>query len=354
MKKPNSTPSGATPAEWQYLKALPETQRTFILPIVSNPILPGLGGLASSDKRGKIPSVLTNQNGKWCVKALPGWQSHITSEEEIAKWSKQLSMGYGLRTGHDGVMAVDIDIDDPELASYIVSRLAATLDLRPEDIPVRRRANSAHCAVLVQLEKYTGADLPMSKVKAVFPASDVLPSPGMVELLGVGRQMALCGTHPSGSRYTWSKSPFPLLRLPQSCFQEWCHVLVNEYHIEWRKEHDPAHHDPAAPVPGDVPQVALEADWVVAGLKAHGLIRGYNAERHLVYIDCPWHDDHSDAGDVTSTAYCLPSLGHRVGGFVCMHAHCYKNPERSTHNFLLYLAEMYGIKEPAHGGAHRG
>ena len=352
MKKTISTPAGATPEEWQYLEMLSPADRACVLPIVSNSKIPAIGGLVHSDKRGKIPSVLTCKNGVWHAAALPGWQTHQTTDEDINKWSRQKSLGYGFRTGHNGVLAVDIDIDDPGIVADMLASLAAALDVKPEEIPVRTRSNSAHCAVLVRIDRYADADLPVSKVKGILPASDVLPSSGMVELMGVGRQMALCGTHPSGVRYTWSKNPFPLLNLPYSCFAEWCRKIASEYGFKWKREHDT---DTSSVKPGDVPQVALEEDWVAAGLQAHGLVLGYNQAKHLVYIECPWRASHSDAGDVTSTAYCLPSLGHHVGGFICMHEHC--RGKHSTHDFLDYLKDTYGIKEPAGrrtGGAYHG
>lgn len=63
MKKPISTPAGATPEEWQYLEMLSPADRACVLPIVSNSKIPAIGGLVHSDKRGKIPSVLTCKNG---------------------------------------------------------------------------------------------------------------------------------------------------------------------------------------------------------------------------------------------------------------------------------------------------
>ena len=64
---------GASPQEWQYTDALGDDIR-YIVPIVSNPSLPGVGSLLRVQKtRGKIPSVKDSGGRVMC---LAKWQVH--------------------------------------------------------------------------------------------------------------------------------------------------------------------------------------------------------------------------------------------------------------------------------------
>lgn len=98
----------------------------------------------------------------------------------------------------DGLRAVDVDIDDPE----IVSRIRAELTSRFGVAPVRVRKNSARILVV-----YRAAEGE--------PKKRVLKgTAGKVEILGHGQQFVADGIHPDGDRYAWDGPD--LLTTPRS------------------------------------------------------------------------------------------------------------------------------------------
>ena len=117
---------GASPQEWQYTDALGDDIR-YIVPIVSNPGLSGIGSLLRVQKtRGKIPSV---KDGSGRVMCLSKWQVHDTTAAELTAWEHDPDYGYGFRTGHGGYIAVDCDIDDWDICSAVRQLLADALDV---------------------------------------------------------------------------------------------------------------------------------------------------------------------------------------------------------------------------------
>ena len=77
-------PCGASPQEWRYIDALGADCR-YIVPIVSNPDLPGVGSLLRVQKtRGKIPSVKDAFGRAVC---LSKWQTRDSSGAELKYWS---------------------------------------------------------------------------------------------------------------------------------------------------------------------------------------------------------------------------------------------------------------------------
>ena len=81
---------GASPQEWQYTDALGDDIR-YIVPIVSNPGLPGIGSLLRVQKtRGKIPSVKDSGGRVMC---LSKWQVHDTTAAELTAWEHDPAHG---------------------------------------------------------------------------------------------------------------------------------------------------------------------------------------------------------------------------------------------------------------------
>ena len=87
----------------------------------------------------------------------------------------------------DGLIALDIDVDDPALASHVTE--AARRDLGPA--PIRTRNNSSRCLLL-----YRADEGEPSKRSTAGPL-------GKIEALGHGQQCVVYGLHETGAAYEW-------------------------------------------------------------------------------------------------------------------------------------------------------
>jgi RecA-family ATPase len=93
----------------------------------------------------------------------------------------------------DGLRAIDIDVDDPKIASEVERLAYAILGT----CPARRRADSARALLLYRA--YSGE-----------PSKRTIEGTmGSVEVLGHGQQFVAFGTHEHGQKYTWAVSPAP-------------------------------------------------------------------------------------------------------------------------------------------------
>jgi putative DNA primase/helicase len=103
--------------------------------------------------------------------------------------------GAALSTGIlcDGLRAIDIDVDDPVIASE-VERIAYGI---LGTCPARRRADSARALLLYR----AASGEPCKRT--------VEGTLGSVEVLGHGQQFVAFGTHEHGQEYTWAVSPAP-------------------------------------------------------------------------------------------------------------------------------------------------
>ncbi len=88
----------------------------------------------------------------------------------------------------DGLIAIDIDIDDPALVVLVVSAAGHFLGAAPE----RKRSDSSRC-----LRLYRASEGEPSK-------RSIAGTHGKVEALGYGQQFVAYGSHPSGATYEWS------------------------------------------------------------------------------------------------------------------------------------------------------
>lgn len=318
------TACGATPLEWGFLDGLQEDCR-FIVPIVSNPEIPGVGALLRVQKtRGKIPSV-KDEIGR--VKCLSKWQAHETTAAELKYWSDDPDYGYGFRTGHKGYIAIDCDIDDPDVCAAVQSFLAEALDVNWRDIAFRTHGAAARWASIVRVD---GIDtLP----KHVLKWTD--NSGNKIEFLGTGQQLACCGRHPSGDRYQWTKPPFPAPVISQDAFREFVQNIRSSFPIQVEK--DTA--DPIRVKGKTIITVDKLADW----LKSTGRVNGIGPDGQL-YIDCPWEDSHTMDGGPGETVYFpIGSNGYLGGGFKCLHAHC---SDKTTADFYEW-ARSQGFEQTA-------
>ena len=99
--------------------------------------------------------------------------------------------GAALTTGilADGLAPIDVDVNEPELARWIVQLALDTLG----NAPKRSRANSPRCLLLYRAaeDSIRSANVSDANTKKI------------LEVLGSGRQFIAYGTHPSGVDYTW-------------------------------------------------------------------------------------------------------------------------------------------------------
>jgi len=93
----------------------------------------------------------------------------------------------------DGLRAIDIDVDDPTIASE-VKRIAYGI---LGTCPARRRADSARALLLYR----AASGEPCKRT--------IEGTMGNVEALGHGQQFVAFGTHEQGQPYTWAVSPAP-------------------------------------------------------------------------------------------------------------------------------------------------
>lgn len=196
--------SGASHAEWQWFDLMLGLTSD-LLPFVATPNLP-ISPHSQLSAYGKVPSLI---NGSGHVVGLSQWPTRVTTDADIAGWSRNMNYGICLNTRR--VRAIDVDIDD---AAYSARVLHAILAWNPDIVwPVRTRPNSAKHALLFELE---GS---FSKQRLTTPH-------GIIEFLANGQQILIAGPHSSGARYRWAHSD----ALGSECLPRHIPVLTEE---EW-------------------------------------------------------------------------------------------------------------------------
>lgn len=171
---------GATPEEWHHFnKTLGLT--TELLPVVSNPHAV-ISPRSSMTTLGKTPSLYNRERQ---VIGMPGWPDHITTEEEIARWSAEPD--YGICVNTRLIRAIDVDVTDPQIAESI---LALCQSMMPGPLAIRRRSNSPKFLLAFRMPGELGK-------------RTIKTHGGIIEFLANGQQFVACGTHPSLVRYEW-------------------------------------------------------------------------------------------------------------------------------------------------------
>lgn len=135
---------------------------------------------------GKIPGKRLD-GGSWC--GFKCWTQHVTTPADIALWRTWPDAGLCLRTA--ALPALDIDVDDPDLAAQLA--YLARERIGPGAL-VRTREGSPRVAILFR------TDAPVYKRRIAFTLPED-PRPHAVEQLGVGQHLVLAGRHPSGVLY---------------------------------------------------------------------------------------------------------------------------------------------------------
>ena len=107
----DAIPAGATPAEWARLAC--SDAAPWALPVQCNPAVP-LSPRSSIKAAGKLPSI---KNAQGQIAGIPGWTTAGPADiTRLDSWSRDPDAGFCVRTGHDGLIAIDADIDTPETA----------------------------------------------------------------------------------------------------------------------------------------------------------------------------------------------------------------------------------------------
>jgi GNAT superfamily N-acetyltransferase len=296
---------GATEAEWDHfashLSLLPD-----LLPIVANPEakISDRSGL-SADKLGKVPSVY-----KWdgTVVGFAGWGRYQANESDLRSWKATPDYGIGIHART--VRAIDVDVDDPELASEIRHYLDEFFQGR--GLPTRLRENSGRFLQVFQMP----GEL----------ASQVLPvGGGVVELLTQNQQFVVAGRHPSGARYYWEGGlPIQIPRLDESEFERLWADLAEAFATGPVQVRGASHRQLEERLKIDDPvEVFLRSSARVLDERPSGLL----------YITCPWEKEHTTgkAGDGSTVWMLAGTNGYSRGNFKCLHAHCL---DKSSHDYL--------------------
>jgi hypothetical protein len=300
-------PAGAPAEEWAHFDMVLGLTED-LLPVVSNPRA-AISPDSKMQALGKTPSIYNAQRK---VAGLPGWTDHRATPEEIARWSRERDYGICLQTRR--VRALDVDIDDPQLAAAVHAHLA------PLGLPVRQRGNAAKFLLAFEM---TG-ELFKRRLRC---------ANGMIELLATGQQFIASGTHPSGARYEWATGlpdAFPVLSLADvdRIWQE----LQDTFGVAPATESQASvRHTKIA----DVYQSDPVARFLVDG--AHVRSTGRDG---AIYITCPFEQDHTTDSGPTATAYFPPhTKGYAQGHFHCLHAHCEDRQDQEFLDALGFINE---------------
>jgi hypothetical protein len=138
---------------------------------------------------GKVPGHKL-ADGTWVGDTGPMAERRMTLEQ--AKKAYRDGAGVGL-LGRN-YPALDIDVDDEDLAAEIEKHAFKTLG----PAPVRTRVGSARRLLL-----YAGTGLRKQRVEFRHPSMPAGAKPWAVELLATGQYFNVAGVHPSGQPYEW-------------------------------------------------------------------------------------------------------------------------------------------------------
>jgi hypothetical protein len=184
---PESLPEqlGATASEWRHFAKLFDPEN--LVPAVANRDAPiSQHSTLDPEQLGKVPSRYTPQRE---VVGFAKWQEHRATTAQVARWSREPDYSICLITGR-GLVAIDVDVSDPAIAGA-VDEVLCMFDALDGPLPRRGRAGSSKFLALVRCRER------LAKRRMT------LPSGGAVELLALGQQALVAGTHPSGARYAW-------------------------------------------------------------------------------------------------------------------------------------------------------
>lgn len=290
---------GAEKRDWKKFIALGLTAD--LLPVVSNPDAE-ISETSRMKTLGKTPS---KYNSSRKVVGCGDWTAKQSNLAEVNLWAEERDYGICLQTRD--VRALDIDVEDEQLAKYIKGFIA---DYALKTFPERYRANSGKTLLLFRIEEgqegYTKRTLKTDG--------------GMIEFLAKGQQCIVAGAHftkgkPSGERYkiNWNgHDDFPLITAAE--FEKLWSELDGAFGIAPVDVRGSRH--------GKGSGEKFAVDETLDKLEEKGLVLEYGKEGQG-FITCPWIDNHSVDNGPTQTAY-FPrgTRGYAQGHFVCLHAGC--------------------------------
>lgn len=298
---------GATPEDW-LLFDLGLGLGADLLPVVSRPGAT-ISPASTMKGLGKTPSVY-NQARQ--VTGIPKWTKHVTTDAEIARWSKEPDHGICIQTRE--ARGCDIDVPDQDAADAIAALFCKELGI---ELPCRSRSG-------------TGKQLLAFRLLGVFPKRFFRTVGGLVEFLANGQQFIAVGEHfngkgePTGTRYEWAAGlPLVLPLVTQEAFERAWLAIVEAFAVEAPSE---------AGEGSDRGRDDLEGvqDDVAVYLDEQGLVLGAQGEK--LFVDCPWKEGHTGDSGISETAWLIAGTkGFHNGHFQCMHASCSK---RSDTDFL--------------------
>ena len=362
----NTTIYGALPAEWRQIASISAFEG-HILEVVSAPesVIPSGTDTTKGPNRGKIPSRVING----LAFGIRGWSTEqLGGRETLARYEAESTTDKGywrgayLRTGHNSVIAIDCDNEDPDMAQGIRNDLTSILKVK--SVSVRRRSNSAHWLALVKI-----TDGPAFARKVVISAPPVIGADGrrkpqQVECLGAGCGCVLAGTHPSGERYTWSGGVcvYSMTRAQFTEFRGLVRVRLTEglsddaareligaaFEIDWcETEKQASASRSKIPLTQAQMDSLIEDDPTVKWLKEIGYPIIDRKEDGGIRLPCPNSAEHSN-GNAEAVYYPVGNYRCKdTGGFKCLHAHC---AGLSKAGFIRKIAELPEYKDKAKPG----
>ena len=297
--------AGASAGEWAQAAAQ-DSMAPWILPVVSNLNLK-ISPQSVLKTPGKVPSC---KNARGEIVGIAGWTgAPEATMQQLDTWSRDPDLGFCVRTGHGGLLAIDCDVNDPQLADAVERLLLTCCHIDPESFTKRQRG-TARWATLIHLTG-DGADRPRAKtvINMTTPGADKAE----LEILAAGQQLVCAGTHPKGTRYTWTNGIYPL-EVSAADFDNFVFQVAAFYGTTAPTEQRPRTRERgetfAAP--------DRLADW----LQETGRVLGSGRNGEL-YIRCPWESEHTASSGPAETVYFpVGSNGYAHGGFKCLHAHC--------------------------------
>jgi len=310
---------GARPEDWQHFVRLGLVDD--LLPVVSDPTV-GISPVSRMQSIGKTPSVL---GGDGLIVGMARWTQRQSTSVDVSRWQADGRLGICVQTRH--VRAIDVDIDDPEMARDIAVEIEAFALRR---LPRRDRENSAKFLLVFRLEGEHRKRI-------------IRTAHGIIEFLADGQQFVAIGTHPSGARYRWQAGeegatpdglPLAIPELDVAEFDAlWAH-LVARFGIEGsttaRTPRPPSGAEDRDPT----------ADDVVRFIEDRGMVLGTGRDGER-YVTCPWEHEHtSDSGVTQSVWFPAGSGGYEQGHYKCLHAHC---EHRGRGEFLAEIG--YGLED---------
>jgi hypothetical protein len=306
-----SGPWGATKDEWLHFD-MGLGLTADLLPVVSNPTAE-----ISPDSRmkgkGKTPSIY---NGQHKVAGIPKWTDRKTTGAQVERWAKESDYGICIQTR--SVRGLDIDVPDVRLADRITDAFLSALAQGP--LPERMRPGTG--------KRLFAFELPGDLGKRSFKVEG-----GLVEFLATGQQFVAIGTHPSGTRYTWSgglPASFPVVAA-DDFERAWAHIR-DEFATDDERRSE-RREGSGSLLGADEP-----ADDVATWLAEHA--ETYGIEQGKLYVACPFKDGHSgDSGETEAAWLIAGTKGYARGHFECLHASC---AGRSDAEFLHALGYKAG------------